>query len=235
MRALYRYCLADFLRSHRYFQPAAAYSLLVAVCYAAPRPIPVLSSYALTASLLFVVSGWLCANLMNAEDPIQAQITLIHSGRPALVHLSKLMVAVAVSSALGALAVVLPAALQVYGRPVTGLELVVGIGAHALLALLGAAVGSHFTEALTASPSNAWGGMAVLWAMSFSWKGLQAALPGPLKGIVWALPPVTPLVDILLKWDAGGITGSAVAGLAAVSVLTYSALLALLFIRRMMP
>nr|WP_144921905.1 hypothetical protein [Paenibacillus bovis] len=59
MLELIKYSLHDYVRSHKYFAPISTYIILIIVFYTY-KPNPVLDSYAVTASMLYVVSAWLC-------------------------------------------------------------------------------------------------------------------------------------------------------------------------------
>ena len=79
MIALVRWDLAQFLRSHRFMPPLVAFLVVLGVLYSF-RPVPVLSSYAITAMALYPIAAWLSLTLLGSEGEIQRQVTALLAG-----------------------------------------------------------------------------------------------------------------------------------------------------------
>jgi hypothetical protein len=226
MNSLIKYSLDNYMRSHRYFPPAAAYLILVVLCYSAPRPMPVGSSHAFTAMITFVVAGWFCLTLHNVEDPVQSQITLIHAKNFRRVLHAKFVSVFFLMIPFIIFSLLLPLVIGAYGRMPTSTEFLIGAAVHLLMALLGDSIGCHFIDELVRPMSRAWGGLALVWAISLSGKGLEDFVFTGLKWVAWVLPPAPLAMDLLMGDDY-------VSPVLLIWILIYIAILYCLYIKRM--
>lgn len=133
-----RYGLADFVASQRYLAPALTY-LLIVVVYDTSGGGGLLGTYALTAGVLFPIGAWMTVAVMRTEDPTQRLVTLATVGSVTRVRLGKLLAALVATLGLAGVAVFLPVAIPHQG--LTAGNVLAGIVAHILTALLGLALG----------------------------------------------------------------------------------------------
>ncbi|HVV09146.1 hypothetical protein [Amycolatopsis sp.] len=75
-----RYQLALLLHSQRYLPPLLAYLLVLGILYTDVGSLP-MPELAVSAGGLTVVTCWLTIALVDAEDPVQRLITLVHARR----------------------------------------------------------------------------------------------------------------------------------------------------------
>ncbi|NIH86244.1 hypothetical protein [Amycolatopsis granulosa] len=132
-----RYQLALLAHSQRYLPPVLAYLVLLAVLYNDPTA-PVLPEFAVSGGGLTVVSCWLTIALVDAEDPVQRLITLVHARRLSTVLGGIVAAAGLCCAALTALSLVWAALVH---DSLPGAVLVDGVLAHAACAAAGIALG----------------------------------------------------------------------------------------------
>ncbi|KAA9166731.1 hypothetical protein FPZ12_000505 [Amycolatopsis acidicola] len=132
-----RYQLALLLHTQRYVPPLLAYLLLLGILYTDVGAVPV-PELAVSAGALSVVACWLTIALVDAEDPVQRLITLVHARR-----VSQLLLGIASTAlALSAVATVVSLAwssLEHHGLSAGDLGL--GLLAHLTCACTGIAIG----------------------------------------------------------------------------------------------
>jgi hypothetical protein len=138
MTALIRYVATDTFRTQRWVAPVLCFGAIVAIVSAQTGS--VLPSYAITAVALLFIATWLTIVIVNNEDPIQLSVTEVCAGSQSKVRLAKLVVALALSTALGVLGLIGPP-LSSSSRTTTS-DLLAGLCAQAIVALAGVAVGA---------------------------------------------------------------------------------------------
>ena len=153
MIALCRYQVHDLARSHRWVAPLLAYALLLAVVYAQPAgPAPL--AFGVTGGALVPVGAWLTRALLGTEDPVARQVTVTAAGSRARVQAAVLVSALALTGALGALAVLWGLAANpsntAHGPAILG-----GLGIHAVFGLAGVGLGALLSPPLVAEPGPA--------------------------------------------------------------------------------
>lgn len=138
MKAVARYVLADYLRSQRYLPPLVAYLGFLGILYA--RPGTVLPGYGASSAALLPVSVWLALTLHNAEDPLQAAVTIVNAGSRRRAMTGKTSAALAGVLALSGAAVIWPMVSN--GELFTSADLAVGLLAHVTCGITGTALGT---------------------------------------------------------------------------------------------
>ena len=204
MRALLKYSLHDYLRSHKYFPPISTFIILIFIVYSY-TPNPIIDSYALTALILYIISAWLCINVFSLDPPVQRQLMILHIGGKNRYYLSKLISVLLISVVLTVYAFVYPIIFNMFNEPVTLKIGLVSIVNHVLLSILGISAASLFSKIITESAINSYGGSALAIIISFAAPGLYEALPSYLKNIVWLIPPATSTQTLLINWNGENI------------------------------
>jgi hypothetical protein len=136
--ALVRYVWADTLRSQRWVAPVLSFAAVDAILSAQTGS--AFASYAAEATALLFVATWLTVVVVNNEDPVQQQITEACAGRSSTVRLSKLIVSFAIAVVLGVLGMIAPTLTTAQGT--AGREIIAGVCAQFLTALMGVAFGA---------------------------------------------------------------------------------------------
>lgn len=138
MIALVRYVSRDTLRSQRWVAPLLCFAAIDAVIGAQTGS--VLPSYAIGAAVLLFIATWLTVVIINNEDPIQQSITEVCAGSQTKVRISKLAVSLLIAVILGVLGMVAPTIVS--SSPTTGKEVIAGICAQIITALMGVTFGA---------------------------------------------------------------------------------------------
>lgn len=191
-RALVGYRLADLLRAQRVLVPAVVHIVLLAVLLAhdprhdlpGPWPVSVLALYA--------ASAWLALAAVNTEEPDQQAVTVSAAGRAGRVAAGTVVAILVIEVPLVVLSAGVPAVLTPAGFPVPA---VVGVLAHLVAAVTGAAVGMACARPFVAR---------VGWAAALATTIVAVTATQP-----W-LPPVGTTVRVLStaeRLDAGVAVG----------------------------
>ena len=138
MIALVRYVSRDMLRSQRWVAPLVCFAAIDAIIGAQTGS--VLPSYAIGAAALLFVTTWLTVVVINNEDPIQQSITEVCAGSQTKVRVAKLSVSLLLGVALGVLGMVAPTIIS--SSPTTAKEVIAGICAQIITALMGVTFGA---------------------------------------------------------------------------------------------
>ncbi|MEU0509954.1 hypothetical protein [Amycolatopsis sp. NPDC006125] len=187
-----RYQLALLGHSQRWLPPSLAYLVLLAVLYNDPTA-PVPPEFAVSAGGLTVVACWLTIALVDAEDPVQRLITLVHARRLSTV-LAGFVAAAALCCVVLTAVSLAWAALVHHGLPAA--VLTDGVVAHAACAAAGIALGLPCSRLLLPRI-----GYTVLAAL---------ALLGVVLLVRW-VPVVNPMLRSLT--GAGSHSGAVALGL----------------------
>jgi hypothetical protein len=100
----------------------------------------VLPTYAASATLLLFIATWLTISVLETEDPLQSDITVVTAGSQTLVRASKLLGAFAIVVGLGAAGMIGPPLASSLGVP--GSYIAAGAVAHLVTGLTGVALGA---------------------------------------------------------------------------------------------
>lgn len=205
MIAIARYAFADYLRSQRFLPPLVAFLGILAILYAFP-PGPILPAYGLTAALILPISSWLAITLHNAEDPLQATVTLVNGGGFRRVLLGKTIVAVACLVALTVTALIWPMVshAQLYAPG----DITAGFIAHLTCGFTGIALGTCCTRPIIKRQ-----GYAFAIAFLISMAGLVGRFLTPANETIRLLSgaPPRPAAGELLLLAVGAVAMLAVA------------------------
>lgn len=193
------------MRSHKYFPPVSTFFILIFVHYTY-TPNPIIDSYAVTALILYVISSWLCINVLSLDPPVQRQIMLLHVKGATRYYISKLLSVWLIAVILTLYAFVYPIIFGMFTEPVTFTIGFVSFVNHVLLATLGIMVASLFSKALMESPVNSYGGLALTIVLSIAALGIYEALPAGFKHITWIIPPAVSTQQSLMNWSGEGLS-----------------------------
>jgi len=141
-----RYTLADAVRAQRWIAPVVLF--LAAVAIANSDAGPVLTTYGDTLTVLLPIGIWLTWSVVNAEDPVQADVSLVTIGSDVRFRLGKLVAAFLVCAGLAVVAVVTPFALGATATSARSVaaDLVDGLVGHLLVAVLAVSAGAATTR-----------------------------------------------------------------------------------------
>ncbi|SMF82112.1 hypothetical protein SAMN05661091_2110 [Paenibacillus uliginis N3/975] len=204
---LLRYLLASYTRSNRYFPPIAFIIISVLILYSY-KPNPVMDSYAVTSSLLFIGCAWLGTNFLNHDQGRQNVLLILHTGSAKVFYVTQYAVLVLICSIISTATVVYPMFTGMFDEPVGWSRFVIALMAHISLSGLGAAVALFFQSGWIENQGRATGLMLILIVLSIAGLSLADSLPASISILVYLLPPASPMIDMLMHSDQRGIARS---------------------------
>ena len=228
MKALIKYSLQDYLRSHKYFPPISTFIILIFVFYSY-TPNPIIDSYAVTSLFLYIISAWLCISVLSLDPPVQRQLMILHIGGRNRYYLSKLISVLLISIVLTVYAFVYPIIFNMFSESVTLTIGLVSIVNHVFLSILGICIASLFSKVITESAINSYGGLALTIIISLAALGVYDALPSYLKNIIWIIPPATITQTPLFNWNGENVLDLSL--FPFIWIIIYSLLLLYLFLK----
>ena len=139
-------------RSQRWVGPLVTYLALLGFVYASEAG-PAVVAYGVTAYALFVVSAWLTAATLSAENEVARQVTAATAGGVVRVQVAAL--AAALTGAVVLTVVAVAWALAANPAHTSGARAIGGgLALHGLFALLGCAVGALLGRPVVDSPGQ---------------------------------------------------------------------------------
>jgi len=185
---LVNYQLLQFSRSYRYFTPMALY-LIVLIWIYSIIPNPVMSSYAATAIILYLISSWLGLNFYFVEPEVQQQLTIMHARSSIHYYWSRMLTAWITTIPLSLAAVYFPMIRGAFKRHVSIGESLFVLYGHLILALLGVVLAAFLYEWFGNRFISTIGGLLLLLTLSVCSSVIGEALPAWLRPLAWLLPP----------------------------------------------
>lgn len=143
MISLVRYLAADVLRGQRYLAPLLVFLGVMGMLFSSDAGQP-LEAYSGSAALLYPITAWMAVVVATSEDVVRREITVVSAGGWSRVLTAAALVAVAFALVMALVAAVWPVVTNPH--PYTVGQFFVGLGAHAVCALLGSGVGLMFAR-----------------------------------------------------------------------------------------
>lgn len=228
MKALVKYSLHNYFRSHKYFPPISTFIILIFVFYSY-KPNPIIDSYAVTAIILYIISAWLCISVLSLDSSVERQLMILHVGGENRYYLSKLISVLLISLLLTLYAFLYPVIFDMFNGSVGFTIGLVSIINHVFLSVLGICIASLFSKIITENAINSYGGLALVIILSLASIGLYHTLPSYFKNIVWIIPPATSTQTPLINWNGENIWE--VSLFPFIWMIIYSSVLLFLFLR----
>jgi hypothetical protein len=141
--SLVRYLAADVLRGQRYLAPLLVFLGVMGMLFSTDAGQP-LEAYSGSAALLYPIAAWTAVVVATSEDVVRREITVVSAGGRSRVLTAAALVAVSFALVMALVAAVWPVVTNPH--PYTFGEFLVGLGAHAVCALLGVGVGLMFAR-----------------------------------------------------------------------------------------
>ncbi|SDY14635.1 hypothetical protein SAMN05421736_101493 [Evansella caseinilytica] len=196
MSAIVKYLLQDYIRSYLFVPPVVVFIGWTIVSYTYV-PNPVISSYAVSVTVLYLITAWLTITLMDAEGTIQLQITSLHAKSFLKVLCAKVLAILVFSGFLSLFALLYPVVIGAFHRQVTWTEGIIIFVSHVLMSLLAVAVTGYFSRIYRPRTLLSWLLLTLILVASLVRGGLENALPAAASLVVRVLPPSFPLLNTL--------------------------------------
>ncbi|WP_150275198.1 hypothetical protein [Paenibacillus tepidiphilus] len=180
-------------RSYRYVPPLTVFLIAVFFLYGV-IPNPVMDSYAVTATLLFLTAAWLCYVFIDLEDETQQIITFLHSGKLMLLYASKLVYVWLFTLPLSVFVIVYPIIFDKFDyMPGIG-QALTAFACHQFAALLGISLAAWFNAKLFRTGLISFLGLCIVLAVSL---GGQGIIDRTFPALFWIIPPYRIILYIL--------------------------------------
>jgi hypothetical protein len=200
MRFLIGYLLHDFFRSYRYFMPSMFFLIFIVWMYS-DVPNVIMPSYSTTSIILYMFSAWLAMSFLVSEPKVQQQITVLHIRSKLRYAVGRILAVWVITAALALIAIMYPIIFGAFDQSVTGLQWVIALYVHLLLALLGILSACIFHSLFRLKFIYSLGGLLLCLSISLAAGGIEARLPAYLNFIVWLLPPAGEIMIGLNKFE----------------------------------
>jgi hypothetical protein len=200
MNSLIAYMLRSYTRSQRYFGPLAGIVIAVQILYSY-KPNPVMNSYAATAVMLFISCAWMGLSFLNHEHPVHRQIAVVHL-RSAVKHSVGCILSLAfLTLLLDLILVIYPWVTGHFAESPGVYRFSLALAGHGLLGMLGVSISLYLQSSWVKKGSHAAGIMLGIVIMSLGGTQISDSLPGSLHFLIWLLPPVAPVMEVMMKAD----------------------------------
>ncbi|WP_234032640.1 hypothetical protein [Paenibacillus faecalis] len=204
---LLRYLLVSYTRSNRYFGPIAFMVISVLILYSY-KPNPIMDSYAVTSTLLFIGCAWLGTSFLNHDQGRQNVLLILHNGSALKFYATQYTALLLISSLISLATVAYPLVTGMFAEPVGLTRLLVALAAHILLSGLGAGVSLFFQPGWIENQGRAAGFMLILIVLSIAGISIADLLPKGIHLLAYLLPPVSLMIDTLMHADQRGVLQS---------------------------
>lgn len=226
MAALLSYLHRCFIRSYRYGPPSFVFIAGIFFIYTVV-PNPVMDSYGLSTTFLFIVTVVLCYSLIDLESVNQESITLLHAGSIVKLYIAKLLYCWLYTVPLALFAVLYPFLFNKFNREPLLEELIMAFLYHILSSWLAVVITGWFSRKFIQSRFMSFLSLCLLVAMTLAAKGIQNELPIALKKVTVLIPPLQVTVNLFANYE----TATALSKLLVIgATLLYSLLVGLLLL-----
>ncbi|MBP1996366.1 hypothetical protein [Paenibacillus eucommiae] len=183
-------------RSFRYVAPLAIYFIIILFIYWVV-PTPVMDSYAITSTLLFIISAWLCYGFIDHEDETQQIVTFLHARSLTLLYTCKLLYIWLFTLPVSIIAMTYPILFNKFDHQPSFQEIGVAFASHELAALLGISLAAWFNQKLFKTGLMSFLGLGLVITISLAGQGIVTIMPAFLS---WLIPPLRMIISLLSNY-----------------------------------
>ncbi len=196
MNSFIVYQLKNYIRSLIFIPPVALYLCWVSIQYAYTTA-DVLSSYANSAVVLYIILTWISMNIFRLEEEAEKHILLVHLKQKEHFLYGKWLTCIVMMLPLAVFAHFYPIVADSFMVPVTSTSHILSLYCHIGLGSLGIMTGSFFAGTNIAKARYIWLLSALTVTASLAHSQLVELLPSGLSWILWILPPLRFLYEPL--------------------------------------
>lgn len=191
-----RYMLQDYIRTYSFVPPVLLFIIWTIVSYTYV-PNPVFDSFAIACAALYLIVAWLAITLMDTEELVQQQITMLHANSYVKVFSAKILSILFLAALLSLFAVIYPLIIGAFNRSVTVLDCFIAFMSLILISLLSISIAVFFSRAFHSRTLSSWLLLALILVVSLVRSGIENVLPDSFALVTWVLPPSFMILDIL--------------------------------------
>lgn len=192
MRGFIKYQFKNYLRSFKIIPPAATFFIWIFVLYHYSG-VEILSSYAVTSIVLYLVTTWISMNLFSMEEESEKNLLFVQVGKVRFL-LGKWIICIFIAIVLMLFAIFYPILLDSFKEEVQPIHLGLSIFIHLLLATFGILVGSFSSITSLIPKRYTWLSAVLIIAISLSYDGIVEKLSF-FKWLLIIFPPVVNVIN----------------------------------------
>ena len=192
MQGYIKYQYKSYLRSFKIIPPAATFFIWIFVLYHYSG-VEILSSYAVTSIVLYLVTTWISMNLFSMEEESEKNLLFVQIGKVRYL-LGKWIISMLLAIVLMLFAIFYPILLDSFKEAVQPIHLVLSIFIHLLLAIFGILVGSFSSITSLIPKRYTWLSAVLIIAISLSYDGIVEKLSF-LKWLLILFPPIVNVIN----------------------------------------
>ncbi|PTK87722.1 ABC transporter permease [Staphylococcus gallinarum] len=190
-----KYEHSKFIKSYLYIAPVFLFLLSVVGIYIY-RNIPILSSFASTAIILFIILTWITIINFNHDGTNERHILYCQLQSRIRYLNNKILYLFIFSCPLIVLSLVYPIIIGAFDKALTLNLLIIGLIVHCLMSVFGILLGTFVTNTIIKSKKYTWLLTTLIVVIILTKTMLIESLP-LLKWILWVFPPINRFINLL--------------------------------------
>ena len=199
MTGFIRYQFISYIRSLKIIPPLTVFGAWVFILYAY-KEVPILSSYAVTSIVIYLVMTWVAMSVFSIEEESEKHILFVQLGSKNRFLWGKWFICLMVALLLEALAISYPVLMNNFKGVIKPFHYGLAIYSHSFLALFGILVGTFFSVTSYASKKYAWLSAVFVIVVSLAYEALVSKLV-LLKWVLMIFPPAVNVIRYLSNGD----------------------------------
>ncbi|MFJ5770571.1 hypothetical protein [Psychrobacillus sp. NPDC093180] len=192
MQGFIKYQFKSYIRSFKIIPPAATFLIWIVVLYHYSG-VEILSSYAVSSIVLYLVTTWIAMNLFSIEEEAEKSMLFVQVGKVNYL-LGKWMISFLIALALTLFSIFYPILLGSFKETVQPIHLGLSIFIHLLFAIFGILVGSFSSITSFIPKRYTWLSAVLIIAITLSYEGIVEKLSF-LKWLLLIFPPVVNVIN----------------------------------------
>ncbi|KAB7705024.1 hypothetical protein F9802_15810 [Bacillus aerolatus] len=196
MKSFIHYQLLSLFHSLKWMPPAMLYIAWIFTQYYY-KNLPMADSYSISAVVLYPIIVWNAMSVFNLEKGSEKLMLLSYMPKRQHFLYGKIIVVFLAGAALAAISFFMPLLLGIFNEPLTIQHIVHFMYGHVVFILFGIFTGGLFSATNMGGKKYSWSGSAFFVCAAIVSTKIMDVLPVALKWIVWSLPPVGTVTNIM--------------------------------------
>ncbi|GIN84176.1 ABC transporter permease [Heyndrickxia sporothermodurans] len=181
----------SYIRSLKIIPPLTVFLGWIILFYTY-KNVPILSSYAVTSIVSYLVLTWIAMGIFSIEDTNEKPLLFVQLTTKYYYLVGKWVVCLLITLILTLFSILYPILMNNFTGPIKPIHIGLSIYSHLVLALFGILVGSFFSVTSFATKKYAWLSAMLVIVVSISYEGIVEKV----VWLKWVLIPFPPVVFI---------------------------------------
>ncbi|WP_144510735.1 hypothetical protein [Bacillus sp. FJAT-22090] len=192
MTGFIRYQFMSYIRSFKIIPPLTLFVIWVIIFYAY-RGLPIISSYAVTSTVIYLTITWIAMNIFSMEEETEKQMLFIQLGNKSRYLWGKWTICFLTSLLLMLFAISYPLLMSNFKGTIQPIQVLLSVYCHTFLSVFGILVGSFSSITSFTMKKYTWLIAVLVIVLSISYEGIVEKLP-LLKWVLFIFPPVVNVI-----------------------------------------